>query len=190
MARQSRMSSLGKVAVAALAALIFFSVGTQGFAQVKPGDMITPENAIKVKDLVAPGVYYKVERGMTMKIVPSQRVDWPPPYKEATEKYAGQVRLTDDNRSLVGFVAGQPFPLIDVNDLPLDLLFPDRRGRLKEAEALPLKQATEEFEREIILRVLERVGWNQSEAARLLGVHRNSLKVKLERWGIRSARED
>jgi len=116
MARQSRMSSLGKVAVAALAALIFFSVGTQGYAQVKPGDMITPENAIKVKDLVAPGVYYKVERGMTMKIVPSQRVDWPPPYKEATEKYAGQVRLTDDNRSLVGFVAGQPFPLIDVND--------------------------------------------------------------------------
>jgi hypothetical protein len=116
MARQSRLSSLGKAAVGAFAALLFFSNSTQGFAQVKPGDMITPENAHKVKDLVAPGVYYKVERGMTMKIVPSQRVDWPPPYKEATEKYAGQVRLTDDNRSVVGYVAGQPFPLIDVND--------------------------------------------------------------------------
>jgi hypothetical protein len=85
-------------------------------AQVKPGDFITPENASRVKELMAPGAYYKVERGMTMKIVPSQRIDWPPPYKEATEKYSGQVRLSNDHRSLVGYVAGQPFPLLDAND--------------------------------------------------------------------------
>jgi transcriptional regulator with PAS, ATPase and Fis domain len=102
--------------------------------------------------------------------------------------WPGNVReLQNVIERLVGLSEG---PVIDVNDLPLDLLFPDRRGRVKEAEALPLKQATEEFEREIVLRVLERVGWNQSEAARLLGVHRNSLKVKLERWGIRTPRED
>ncbi|HKN15291.1 MAG TPA: hypothetical protein VJX68_19035, partial [Candidatus Binatus sp.] len=69
------------------------------YAQVKPGDFITPENAEKVRDLVGPGVYYKVERGMTMKIVPTQRVDWPPPYKDATEKYSSQVRLSQDKRS-------------------------------------------------------------------------------------------
>src|SRR5712671_5018755 len=85
-------------------------------AQVKPGDFVTPENAPKVKELVSPGVYYKVERGMTMKIVPTERIDWPPPYKDATEKYSSQVRLTADHRSLVGYVAGQPFPLIDAND--------------------------------------------------------------------------
>ena len=51
-----------------------------------------------------------------MKIVPTERIDWPPPYKEATEKYASQVRLTTDRRSLVGYVAGQPFPLLDPND--------------------------------------------------------------------------
>jgi len=85
-------------------------------AQVKPGDFITPENASKVKELVGPGVYYKVERGMTMKVVPTQRVDWPPPYQEATEKYSSQVRLSRDKRSVVGYVAGQPFPLIDAND--------------------------------------------------------------------------
>jgi len=28
------------------------------------------------------------------------------------------------------------------------------------------------------------VRWNQSEAARLLGLHRNSLKTKLLAWGI------
>ena len=51
-----------------------------------------------------------------MKIAPSGEVDWPPPYKDATEKYSAQVRLSRDNRSLVGYVAGQPFPLIDTND--------------------------------------------------------------------------
>ncbi len=51
-----------------------------------------------------------------MKIVPTERIDWPPPYKEATEKYASQVRLTTDRRSLVGYVAGQPFPLLVPND--------------------------------------------------------------------------
>ena len=85
-------------------------------AGVKPGDVITPQNASQVKDLVSPGVYYMVTHGMQMDIVPSERIDWPPPYKDATEKYSSQVRLTDDHRSLIGYVAGQPFPLIDTND--------------------------------------------------------------------------
>ena len=33
-----------------------------------------------------------------MNIVPSERIDWPPPYKDATEKYSSQVRLTNDHR--------------------------------------------------------------------------------------------
>jgi hypothetical protein len=69
-----------------------------------------------VQELVSPGVYFKVLNGMTMKIVPSRRVSWPPPYWEATEKYSSQVRLSDDRRSLLGYVAGQPFPLLDSND--------------------------------------------------------------------------
>ena len=101
-------------AALAISALAF--VSAPGYAQVKPGDMITPDNATKVKDLVGPGVYYKVQHGMQLKIVPSQRIDWPPPYKDATEKYSSQVRLSEDHRSVVGYVAGQPFPLIDPND--------------------------------------------------------------------------
>jgi hypothetical protein len=83
---------------------------------VKPGDAVTPENAAQVKDLVSPGVFYAVTHGMHMDIVSTERIDWPPPYREATEKYSTQVRLTNDHRSLVGYVAGQPFPLIDPND--------------------------------------------------------------------------
>jgi hypothetical protein len=86
------------------------------FAQVKPGDFINAENAQKVQDLVSPGVYFKVKNGMIMKIIPSRRISWPPPYWEATEKYSGQVGLSDDNRSLIGYVAGEPFPLLDSND--------------------------------------------------------------------------
>src|SRR5258706_16395863 len=100
---------------ASLLLLIAAITPPPGYAQVKPGDFITPENATKVKDLLAPGVYYKVERGMTMKITPTERIDWPPPYKDATEKYSAQVRLTSDHRSTIGYVAGKPFPLIDTN---------------------------------------------------------------------------
>ena len=106
-----------KRTIAALVALsLSLMMGASAFAQVKPGDFITPENAAKVRDLVSPGVNYKVEHGMTMKIIPTSRIDWPPPYKDATEKYSAQVRLSNDHRSIIGYVAGQPFPLIDPND--------------------------------------------------------------------------
>ena len=78
------LSSLCKTTVAALALLAAGALSAPSYAQVKPGDFITPENADKVKDLVAPGVYYKVQKGMSMKIT-HERVDWPPPYKDATE---------------------------------------------------------------------------------------------------------
>ena len=105
-----------RMALAVLAALTFIAIAAAARAEVRPGDFITADNASKVKDLVSPGVYYKVLNGMSMKIVPTGEVDWPPPYKDATEKYSAQVRLSHDNRSLVGYVAGQPFPLIDTND--------------------------------------------------------------------------
>jgi hypothetical protein len=52
---------------------------------------------------------------MTMKIVPTGHLDWPPPYKAATEKYSPQVSLAADG-DLKGYVAGLPFPLVDAND--------------------------------------------------------------------------
>ncbi len=107
-----------KISTLTLSALMVSALmlAVPALAQVKPGDFITDQNAAKVKDLVAPGVYYKVSQGMSMKIIPSERIDWPPPYRDATEKYSGQVRLSTDHRSVLGYVAGQPFPLIDTND--------------------------------------------------------------------------
>jgi Protein of unknown function (DUF1329) len=102
-----------------LLALVLGALGfttTPAGAQVKPGDFITPDNAYKAKEVLPPGAYLRVLHGMTIKVEPTERIDWPPPYKDATEKYSEQVRLSSDHRSLVGYVAGEPFPMIDDND--------------------------------------------------------------------------
>ncbi len=104
------------VAIAFALAPPFADAATAPPVSVKPGDVITEQNAYKVKDLVSPGVYYKVTRGMTMDIVPTSMIQWPPPYRDATEKYAEQVRLSPDGRTMIDYVAGQPFPFLDLND--------------------------------------------------------------------------
>src|SRR5438067_752007 len=77
-------------------------------------------------------------------------------------------------------------PVIQLNDLPLDVSLPQQATKVRAAEALPLNEATDQFERQIVLRVLERVGWNLTEAGRILEVHRDSLRVKLARWRLRA----
>jgi hypothetical protein len=85
-------------------------------ADVVPGDVITKGNAEKVKDLTSPGLYWCVQHGLPMRIVEPRKVAWPPAYREATEKYWAQVKLSKDGLTLEGYVAGAPFPRIDTND--------------------------------------------------------------------------
>ncbi len=101
-----------------------------------------------------------------------QEYPWPGNVRELQNVIERSVALVDG-------------PVIELRDLPLDLMLPDHRRALQAAEALPLREACEQFERQLVLRVLERVRWNQSEAARLLGVHRHTLKLKLEKWKVR-----
>jgi DNA-binding NtrC family response regulator len=82
-------------------------------------------------------------------------------------------------------------PTIRLDDLPLDVtMAPHRVARGAGDEVVDLNEASDQFERQIVMRVLERVRGNQSEAARLLGLHRNSLKAKLARWKIRPSDPD
>ncbi len=86
------------------------------FADAQPGDRITRANAETVKDLVSPGLMWCLNHGLPMRIVETKPLSWPPAYKDATEKYSSQVKLSEDGLRLEGYVAGAPFPHIDVQD--------------------------------------------------------------------------
>ena len=85
--------------------------------------------------------------------------------------------------------------LITASDLPLDLTIPPVRPGAApaagpEKRLVDLNEASDRFERVIVQRVLEETRGNISEAARVLGLHRNSLKVKLARWKMSGADRD
>jgi len=85
-------------------------------ADVKPGDTITKENVTQAEEFLTPSIRWMVERGMTIQVIETRKVQWPKAYKEATEKYAGQVKIAEDGRDIMNYVAGAPFPAIDAND--------------------------------------------------------------------------
>ncbi len=99
--------------VAALVVTLTTAVSAQ--AGVEAGELITRSEVEKIKDLVSPGIYWAVENGMDMKIVPYRKIPEPKQYSTATEKYSGQVELAEDG-SLRNWTAGRPFPAIDAND--------------------------------------------------------------------------
>jgi hypothetical protein len=101
----------------ALAVALLGPVGPASVrADVVPGDRITAENVDKVKDLISPGFEWCIRHGFPLTIVETKRIEWPQAYKEATEKYASQVKLSADGLSLQNYVAGQPFPNVSDKD--------------------------------------------------------------------------
>jgi len=99
------------------------------------------------------------------------RYDWPGNVRELENVLHRAVVLTRT-------------PVIQLQDVPLDVAMPETGSRLGEDTGPPLREAMEQFERQYILRVLEGTGWNVSRAARRLGVHRNTVLTKLSGWGI------
>lgn len=51
-----------------------------------------------------------------------------------------------------------------------------------------LEEAVNEFEKKFIKRVLERANGNQCRAAKVLGIHRNTLSRKIEEYKLNSMR--
>jgi two-component system, NtrC family, response regulator AtoC len=76
--------------------------------------------------------------------------------------------------------------ILDIEDMPLDLK--SVRGPLVHdlfATGADLRQAKAEFERHYIVQTLEKYGWNQTESAKRLGIHRNTLLTKMDMLQIR-----
>src|SRR5438552_15205310 len=82
-------------------------------AEVSPGDRITDQNIDKVKELISPGLEWCIRHGFPLTVAETRRIEWPRAYRDATERYSGQVRLGADGITLRDYVAGLPFPFID-----------------------------------------------------------------------------
>src|SRR5262249_42408080 len=92
------------------------TLGGAAVADVSPGDKITDQNIDKVKDLISPGMEWCIKHGFPITISETKRVEWPKAYKEATEKYSSQVKLSADGLTVQNYVAGLPFPNVDAKD--------------------------------------------------------------------------
>ena len=103
-----RILSCATIVLAGLGAAV-----TAARADVSPGDKINASNVDKLKGLISPGLEWCIKRGFPITIVEPKRVEWPRAYKEATEKYASQVKISPDGLTLTDYVAGQPFPNVD-----------------------------------------------------------------------------
>src|SRR5437899_2809186 len=84
------------------------SLATAGWADVQPGDTITKDNMAKADALLVPAMKWFVKQGMTIKVVAYKKIELPRLYKEATEKYSGQVKLSADGHEMFNYVAGLP----------------------------------------------------------------------------------
>jgi len=75
---------------------------------------------------------------------------------------------------------------IDVQDLPDYLRHPSATTAKAATAAVPgpAEDTFEEHEKRLVADALERAGWNQSEAARLLRIGRDALRYKMKKHGI------
>ena len=85
-----------------------------------------------------------------------------------------------------------PHETVMLRDLPVGMRSTDQTATLKEdvlSGSRPLSDAVDEFERELIVKALQRTGFNQTKAASLLGTSRRILKYRIEKLNISDPNE-
>jgi DNA-binding NtrC family response regulator len=64
----------------------------------------------------------------------------------------------------------------------------DRTGKLSEGVELPASGVDlEQLERSLVVQALERSGWNQTKAAGLLGLNRDQIRYRIEKFKLERA---
>ncbi len=98
--------------------LALFTVTGVAAEEQRPaaGLVIDLSNYTDYDDVIGPGLRWIIQRGVKIPIGEYGPIVLPPPYLEATEKYAAQVKLSEDGTHLTDHVAGMPFPKIDADD--------------------------------------------------------------------------
>jgi two-component system response regulator AtoC len=86
-----------------------------------------------------------------------------------------------------------PHETVMLRDLPTGMRSVDQTATLKEdvlSGTRPLSDAVDEFERELIVKALQRTGFNQTKAALLLGTSRRILKYRIEKLKINEGSDE
>ena len=103
---------------------------------------------------------------------------------EALERYSWPGNVRELENIVARSVALTAEPVVQLDQIPLDVaLVPAEPAG---EDQLNLREARQEVERMLIQRALDRASGNQTVAARLLGMHRNTLLVKLAQLGLRA----
>ncbi len=103
--------------------------------------------------------------------------NWPGNVRELENMVETMVLLSSDER-------------LTVSDIPTNVLTDQALNEKTpaEGEMINLKKACHQFEHQFITRVMEKLRWNQTKAAKAMGIHRNTLIIKMERLEINSRR--
>lgn len=80
---------------------------------------------------------------------------------------------------------------VTLKDLPLEIsIMQDGLLEKIQKEGFTLKDARRHFEIQYILGIMDKVQWNQTEAAKILGLHRNTLVWKIQQFELVRKMED
>ncbi len=120
------------------------------------------------------------EHSISMKSLSPEVVDF-----FTTYPWPGNVRELENLLERLTILT--PHETITLRDLPVGMRSTDQTATLKEdvlTGSRPLSDAVDEFERELIVKALQRTGFNQTKAASLLGTSRRILKYRIEKLNI------
>jgi len=120
------------------------------------------------------------EHSITMKALSPEVVDFFTAYP-----WPGNIRELENLIERLTILT--PHETVALRDLPVGMRSTDQTATLKEdvmTGSRPLSDAVDEFERELIVKALQRTGFNQTKAASLLGTSRRILKYRIEKLNI------
>ena len=108
-------SAIGRIVLCSLFLLPCASKSLSAEGDLKAGDTIGPQNWQRVQGMVGENFLNRIKSGYTIQIKTPKVYRPLKEYVEATEKYSGKVAL-GPNGELLNYVAGQPFPKLEVSD--------------------------------------------------------------------------
>lgn len=88
------MTAKVSLRVSLLLAAMSLIAAPAGAASVQPGQKFNASNVSQIADMISPGVKWCVEHGMPITVSEYKKIEISKRYREATEKYSAQVKLS------------------------------------------------------------------------------------------------